>query len=42
LEALRYFPKPQDNEFFRFLLKCNSELKLSVIQDLLAKIFCAP
>jgi hypothetical protein len=37
-----YFPKPQEDEFLRFLLKCKSELKLPVIQDLLSKIYYVP
>lgn len=42
LEPSHYFPKPQDDEFLRFLLECKSELKLPVIQDLLSKIYYVP
>lgn len=37
-----YFPKPQDDEFLRFLLERKVELKLPVVQDLLAKIYHVP
>ncbi|MDO9420415.1 MAG: FRG domain-containing protein [Herminiimonas sp.] len=37
-----YFPKPQDDEFLRFLLERKSELKLPVMQDLLSKIYYVP
>lgn len=37
-----YFPKPQDDEFLRFLLKCKSELKPPIIQELLSKIYYVP
>ena len=42
LQPSDYFPKPQDNEFFGFLLERKSELKLPVIQDLLSKIYHVP
>jgi FRG domain len=37
-----YFPKPQDDEFLRFLLERKSELNLPAIQDLLSKIYYVP
>lgn len=37
-----YFPKPQDDEFLRFLLERKIELKLPVVQDLLSKIYHVP
>lgn len=42
LQPSYYFPKPQDDEFLRFLLERKSELKLPVIQDLLSKIYYVP
>ncbi len=42
LQPSRYFPKPPDDEFLRFLLECKSELKLPVIQGLLSKIYYVP
>lgn len=37
-----YFPKPQEDEFLRFLLECKTEFKLPLIQDLLSKIYYVP
>ena len=42
IQPSQYFPRPQDDEFLRFLLECKSKLKLPVIQDLLSKIYYVP
>lgn len=42
LQPSHYFPKPQDDEFLRFLLERKSDLKLPIIQDLLSKIYYVP
>lgn len=42
IQPSHYFPKPQDDEFLRFLLERRSEAKLPVIKDLLSKIYYVP
>jgi hypothetical protein len=37
-----FFPKPQNDQFLRFLLRLKSDLKLPAIQDLLSKIYYVP
>lgn len=42
LQPSHYFPKPQDDEFLRFLLDRKSEFKMPLIQDMLSKIYYVP
>jgi len=42
VQPSHYFPKPQDDEFLRFLLERKNDLKLPVVQDLLSKIYYVP
>lgn len=42
LQPAHYFPKPEDDEFLRFLQERKSELSLPVMQNLLSMIYYVP